>query len=146
MNNLKNICIFAAQNRWYGETASVATLSTRSNVHSNNSKAATVSFGRCVIFLSCTLVFFKYFERIGGYAPLSTMLPILLLFPSPFPSSHSALAVYTDDNDLLLFHDVVRPLVSERIITDCVKALQRYDAMTVASPLPTPSVVSTITR
>ena len=51
-----------------------------------------------------------------------------------YDSSLAALTVYTDDNDLLLFHDAVRPLVSERIITDCVKALQRYDAVTVAIP------------
>lgn len=51
-----------------------------------------------------------------------------------YHSSLAALAVYIDDNDLLLFHDAVRPLVSERIITDCVKALQHYDAVTVAIP------------
>ena len=51
-----------------------------------------------------------------------------------YHSSLAALAVYTNDDDCLLFHDAVRPLVTDRIITDCVKALQRYDAVTVAIP------------
>ena len=32
----------------------------------------------------------------------------------------------------VLFHDAVRPLVSERIITECFEALERYDAVDVA--------------
>ena len=51
-----------------------------------------------------------------------------------YDSSLAALKVYTDDDNLLLFHDAVRPLVSERIITDCVNALQRFEAVTVAIP------------
>jgi 2-C-methyl-D-erythritol 4-phosphate cytidylyltransferase len=34
----------------------------------------------------------------------------------------------------VLFHDAVRPLVSERIISECFEALQRYDAVDVAIP------------
>jgi ribitol-5-phosphate 2-dehydrogenase (NADP+) / D-ribitol-5-phosphate cytidylyltransferase len=34
----------------------------------------------------------------------------------------------------LLFHDAVRPLLSGRIISDCVAALQRYEAVDVAIP------------
>lgn len=34
----------------------------------------------------------------------------------------------------MIFHDSVRPLVTERIITDCIKALERYDAVDVAVP------------
>lgn len=34
----------------------------------------------------------------------------------------------------LLIHDAVRPLVSERIISDCLKALRHYDAVDVAIP------------
>jgi ribitol-5-phosphate 2-dehydrogenase (NADP+) / D-ribitol-5-phosphate cytidylyltransferase len=34
----------------------------------------------------------------------------------------------------VLFHDAVRPLLSERIITECFEALQRYDAVDVAIP------------
>jgi ribitol-5-phosphate 2-dehydrogenase (NADP+) / D-ribitol-5-phosphate cytidylyltransferase len=34
----------------------------------------------------------------------------------------------------VLFHDAVRPLLSQRVIADCVTALQRYDAVDVAIP------------
>jgi 2-C-methyl-D-erythritol 4-phosphate cytidylyltransferase len=34
----------------------------------------------------------------------------------------------------VLFHDAVRPLVSERIITECFEALEQYDAVDVAIP------------
>lgn len=34
----------------------------------------------------------------------------------------------------LLFHDAVRPLLSQRVIDDCVKALERYQAVDVAIP------------
>lgn len=51
-----------------------------------------------------------------------------------YHSSLAALAAYTDDNDRLLFHDCVRPLVSQRIINDCISALDRYEAVDVAVP------------
>ena len=51
-----------------------------------------------------------------------------------YHSSLAAINAYTDDDDLLLIHDAVRPLVSERIITDCVTALARYEAVDVAVP------------
>lgn len=49
-----------------------------------------------------------------------------------YDSSMAALRVYTDDNDCLLFHDAVRPLVDERIITDCIEALRTCNAVDVA--------------
>lgn len=51
-----------------------------------------------------------------------------------YHSTLSALEVCTDDNDLLLIHDAVRPMVSEAIISRCVAALQDYDAIGVAIP------------
>lgn len=51
-----------------------------------------------------------------------------------YHSSLAALEAYTDDNDRLLLHDCVRPLVSQRIINDCIDALDRYDAVDVAVP------------
>lgn len=51
-----------------------------------------------------------------------------------YHSSLAALAAYQDDADCLLFHDCVRPLVSQRIIDDCLDALQTYDAVDVAVP------------
>ena len=42
------------------------------------------------------------------------------------------LDVIYEDDDILLFHDAVRPLVSRRIIDDCLAAMERYDAVDVA--------------
>ena len=47
-------------------------------------------------------------------------------------SSLSAIEAYTNDDDILLFHDAVRPLVTDRIINDCIKALDKYNAVDVA--------------
>ncbi len=49
-----------------------------------------------------------------------------------YHSSLAAINAYTDDNDNLIFHDAVRPLLNDRIINDCVAALQRYNAVDVA--------------
>jgi 2-C-methyl-D-erythritol 4-phosphate cytidylyltransferase len=45
-----------------------------------------------------------------------------------------ALAQVDDDDAKVLLHDAVRPLVSNRIITDCFRALDEYDAVEVAIP------------
>ena len=52
-----------------------------------------------------------------------------------YHSSLSAINAYADDADNLIFHDAVRPLVNDRIINDCVEALNRYDAVDVAIPV-----------
>ena len=49
-----------------------------------------------------------------------------------YHSSLSAIHAYTDDTDNLIFHDAVRPLINDRIISDCIEALQSYDAVDVA--------------
>ena len=51
-----------------------------------------------------------------------------------YHSTLSALEVCTDADDLLLIHDAVRPLVSDAIISRCVQALDKYDAIGVAMP------------
>lgn len=51
-----------------------------------------------------------------------------------YHSSLSAIAAYDNDDDRLLLHDAVRPLVNDRIIQDCVKALDEFDAVDVAVP------------
>lgn len=50
-----------------------------------------------------------------------------------YDSSMAALNAYGDDDDCLLFHDAVRPLVSSRIISDCIHALEHHDAVGVAT-------------
>lgn len=50
-------------------------------------------------------------------------------------STRAALAVIDDDPDTkVLFHDAVRPFVNERILEDCVEALEHYDAVDTAIP------------
>lgn len=51
-----------------------------------------------------------------------------------YHSSLAALEAYTNDTDNLLFHDCVRPLVSQRVINDCIKALNDFRAVDVAIP------------
>ena len=51
-----------------------------------------------------------------------------------YHSSLAAIQAYDDDNANLFFHDAVRPLVNDRIITDCVNALQTWQAVDVAIP------------
>lgn len=49
-----------------------------------------------------------------------------------YDSSLAAINAYTDDDTNLLFHDAVRPLVTKRIIHDCIEALKTYNAVDVA--------------
>lgn len=52
-----------------------------------------------------------------------------------YDSSLAAIKSYDGNEDVnLLFHDSVRPLVTDRIISDCIKALETYDAVDVAIP------------
>lgn len=51
-----------------------------------------------------------------------------------YDSSLSAIQAYANQDVNLIFHDAVRPLVSQRIIDDVVKALQTYQAIDVALP------------
>lgn len=50
-------------------------------------------------------------------------------------STQAALAALGDDADTkVLFHDAVRPFVNERILEECVEALDHYDAVDTAIP------------
>ena len=51
-----------------------------------------------------------------------------------YDSSLAAIRAYREDGCRLLLHDAVRPLVSERIITECIEALDSYEAVNVAVP------------
>lgn len=52
-----------------------------------------------------------------------------------YDSSLSAVRHYADKPDtVMLFHDAARPLVSERIITDTLKAMEQYNAVDVGIP------------
>ncbi len=49
-----------------------------------------------------------------------------------YDSSLAAIRAYENEKINLIFHDAVRPLVSRRIISDCIKALASYNAVDVA--------------
>jgi 2-C-methyl-D-erythritol 4-phosphate cytidylyltransferase len=49
-------------------------------------------------------------------------------------TTERALAAIPEDDAKILFHDAVRPLVSQRIVTDCFDALDTYGAVDVAIP------------
>ncbi len=49
-------------------------------------------------------------------------------------SSIAALKIYTADNDILLFHDAARPLLTPDIICACIDALQHCNAAGTATP------------
>lgn len=52
-----------------------------------------------------------------------------------FDSSLAAVRKFADcPNTIMLFHDAARPLVSQRIITDTVHAMETYNAVDVAIP------------
>ncbi|MDR0939314.1 MAG: bifunctional cytidylyltransferase/SDR family oxidoreductase [Mediterranea sp.] len=51
-----------------------------------------------------------------------------------YDSSLSAIKAYEGEEVNLIFHDAVRPLVSQRILNDVTKALAKYDAVDVAMP------------
>lgn len=49
-----------------------------------------------------------------------------------YNSSLAAINAYQDDDVKLLLHDAVRPLVTQRIITDCIDSLNHFKAVDVA--------------
>jgi 4-diphosphocytidyl-2-methyl-D-erithritol synthase len=51
-----------------------------------------------------------------------------------YHSSLSAISAYEGEDVNLIFHDAVRPLVSQRIINDVIEALKTYKAIDVAMP------------
>ena len=65
----------------------------------------------------------------GGKERYDSSLAALALYQTP----HSSLLTPHSSPNLLI-HDAVRPLVSQRIITDCLEALKQYKAVDVAIP------------
>ncbi len=84
------------------------------------------------IALVCNREFIHEVERIVTKNEYSKVKRILPGGQERYHSSLSAINAYTDDNCNLIFHDAVRPLVSNRIIDNCIEALKEYDAIDVA--------------
>lgn len=66
----------------------------------------------------------------GGFTKVTAVLPG---GDTRNETTKRALSQFEDD-DIVLFHDAVRPLIDERIILDCVAALQTADAVDVVIP------------
>lgn len=78
-----------------------------------------------------------YVEEVKNLMANSEYHKVKQVVPGGKERYHSSLAAIKachDDDDCLLLHDAVRPLVSQRIIDDCLDALQDYDAVDVAVP------------
>lgn len=58
-------------------------------------------------------------------------------------SSYSAINAISNDDDIILFHDAVRPLVSRKTISDCIEAVKKHQAVDVVIPC-TDTIVETI--
>ena len=74
-----------------------------------------------------------YMDRVRGIVDAAGFRKVEKILPGGKERYHSSLAAieaYCDD-DVLLFHDAVRPLVSSRIIDDCLEAMDRYNAVDV---------------
>lgn len=59
---------------------------------------------------------------------------ILLGGKERYHSSLAAIRAYDNAEDNLIFHDAVRPLLSQRIIDDVIEAMNHYNAVDVAVP------------
>jgi len=59
---------------------------------------------------------------------------ILIGGKSRIESSYRAVQSLSDDNDIIILHDAVRPLVSQKTISDSVSALKINDAIAVVIP------------
>lgn len=69
--------------------------------------------------------------RKGGYSKVSQVLEGA---ETRNGTSARALVVIGDEECNVLFHDAVRPLVSQRIIADCIHALEHHEAVDTAIP------------
>ena len=80
----------------------------------------------------------EFIERVQAIVKDNRWTKVSAVLPGGkerFDSSLAAVRHFADNPDaVMLFHDAARPLVSERIISDAIKAMERYDAVDVAIP------------
>ena len=84
------------------------------------------------ICIVCKAEYVQHVEQIVNKSHYTKVKKILSGGKERYDSSLAAINAYTDDNTNLLLHDAVRPIVSERIINDCIDALGKYNAVDVA--------------
>lgn len=73
-------------------------------------------------------------QQIISSNPWKKVARILLGGKERTDSTLSALRAYTDEDDRLLIHDGVRPMVSQQIIQNVCSALSEYDVVNLAIP------------
>ncbi len=78
--------------------------------------------------------FVSLMENIVAENSWEKLTYILLGGAERYDSSLSAIRKYENTDCNLIFHDAVRPMVSQRIISDVVSALEKYNAVAVAVP------------
>lgn len=78
--------------------------------------------------------FIPLMEEIKAANSWSKLKHILSGGKERYDSSLSAIRAYEDTDCNLIFHDAVRPMVSHRIISDVVSALDTYNSVAVAVP------------
>ena len=80
----------------------------------------------------------EFIERVQDIVQANKWAKVSAVLPGGkerFDSSLAAVRFFADKPDtVMLFHDAARPLVSERIITDALKAMETYNAVDVAIP------------
>ena len=80
----------------------------------------------------------EFIERVQAIVKDNRWTKVSAVLPGGkerFDSSLAAVRHFADNPDaVMLFHDAARPLVSERIISDAIKAMEKYDAVDVAIP------------
>lgn len=77
----------------------------------------------------------EYYDIVNSIIEKNRYKKIAAVLPGGkerYLSSLSAISYYTQGEQILLFHDAVRPLLSKRIIDDCLEAIVHYDAVNVA--------------
>ncbi len=73
-------------------------------------------------------------DEIIGSNSYKKITAVLIGGDSRIASSYAAIKSLQDDDDIIIFHDAVRPLVSQKTISDSVAALKKYDAIGVVIP------------
>ena len=80
----------------------------------------------------------EFIDKVQGLVKANNWTKVTAVLPGGkerFNSSLVAVRYFKDNPDMvMLFHDAARPLVSERIITDTLKAMEKYNAVDVAIP------------
>lgn len=94
------------------------------------------AFERCArideICIICREDYINYVQELVHRNKHTKVRKILPGGNERYDSSMAAINAYTDDSTNLLLHDAVRPMVSQRIINDCLDALEHYNAVDVA--------------